>query len=526
MNSLGYLQLTPAAVGTDRGHSWPCGRAVWAWTVLAAMCPSTGDAADVTRENALTTAVERADVIADRFIRTWARYAIAEEWDHTDPAKAAELADRLESWTAKQDLLGIVMVTWGQQDPEAAGAWGVQFQQRTAGTLAQRNTALHHAVVGMVTRAPKLAEQLTWEYLHEEGWGGHPRTTPLAAARVLAKSDPAAALALAEKIQLESYRVDALRAVLQEWARQDPKAARAALSGRPEEKFQEAFARDLAEGWAHRDPLAAAEFAKTIPDARTRMMALALVAREMSRTDPKAAAAICTVVASLNKGRWHEQMRRVETAVSEVAEAFARHDPLLAVQWATSLPPGDGGCLRPAIDGVAAGWAATDVRAALEFYSVEDQDGHTGGNKGTGAAYPALAGQLAKTDVETALTLVRRTDRLVLQSHIIHNVAMELTARNPEEAARLVEQWEGVTDYYGYRSDAASSVAETWARSSPEQAAAWAEKLQPAADRTAALRAVAAVWARGSRDRAHAWAQSLKDPNDAVYAFVGLAKGL
>jgi len=475
---------------------------------------------------ALGRAAELAGAIEDRFVRTWARYAIAEEWVRTDPARAAELADRLESWTAKRDLLGVVMPAWGQQDPEAAAAWGAQFQQRTEGTLAQRNTALHYAVVGMVTRDPERAEQLTWEYLHEEGWGGHPRTTPLAAVRVLAKSNPAAALAWAEKIQLEPYRVDALRSVLRGWAEQDPEAARAALAGRTEEGFRATFARDLAEGWAHRDPAAAAEFAKAIPDARTRLMALALVACEMSRTDPREAAALCSLAAPLNAGKWHEQMRRVEQAVSRVAEAYARRDPQAAARWAATLPPEEGGCRRNAVDGVAIGWAAADPHAALEFYGTGDQDGGSAASNGTGAAYPALAGELAKTDVEAALLLVRRTDRLVLQSHVIHNVAVELAGRDPEAAARLVDGWEDVVDYYGYRSDAASAVAEAWAAKLPERAAAWAEKLQPAGDRTPALRAVAGAWVRISRERAFAWARTLKDPNDAVYAFVGLAMGL
>ena len=69
------------------------------------------------RDAALTAAAERAAKVADRFEQSWARYAVAQEWERTDPAKAAELADQIESWTAKADLLGVVMFDWVSATP-------------------------------------------------------------------------------------------------------------------------------------------------------------------------------------------------------------------------------------------------------------------------------------------------------------------------------------------------------------------------------------------------------------------------
>ena len=244
--------------------------------LLYASAPPAVLTAEPAAQDALRAAEKRTAQIPDRFARTWAEYAVAEQWSHIDPARAAELADQLQSWTAKRDLLSVVMFAWGRSDPQAAGQWGVQFRERTQGTLDQRNTALSYAVVGMVTKDPKLAEQLMWKHLQEEGWGGTPRTAPMEAARELAKSDPVAALAIAEKITgHEGFRVDALRGVLRESARKDPAAARAAFGLRKEADFQKAFPRDLAEGWASLDPRAAATYAKTIEDRHTRIMALA-----------------------------------------------------------------------------------------------------------------------------------------------------------------------------------------------------------------------------------------------------------
>jgi hypothetical protein len=112
----------------------------------------------------------------------------------------------------------------------------------------------------------------------------------------------------------------------------------------------------------------------------------------------------------------------------------------------------------------------------------------------------------------------------VLKSHIVHEAAVELAARDPAAAAELVEKWAGVVDYYTYRAGAAAVVAEAWARQSPERAAAWAEKLTPEHDRAAALRAAARGWGTLSAAAARAWAESLHNPQDAVPALVGVAE--
>jgi hypothetical protein len=485
-------------------------------------------AAESVRQEALLAAEKRAAEIPDRFAKTWAQYAVAEEWSHTDPARAAELANGLASWTAKRDLLSVIMFAWGQSDPQAAGQWGLRFKEKTEGTREQRNTALRYAVVGMVRKDPKLANELIWKHLEEESWGNTPRTAPMEAARELAQSDPAAALAMAEKIvNYEPFRVDALRGVLREWAARDPAAARAALAGRKEAEFQKAFPRDLAEGWARRDPQAAAAYAKTVADRYTKIMALALVAREMAKTDPKGAAGLCAIFAPLNVGPWHEQFPRLGMITAEVGRAYAIQDPHAAAVWAEALPAGPGGCRANAIDGVAAGWTEKSAAAALQYYVIR-------GNKdtalkksthGTGAALPVIARQLARSDAQQALKLVAAADSLVLKSHVIHEVAVELSRRDPAAAAELVQQWAGVVDYYGYRSDAAAVAGAAGAAKDAAAAVAWAAKLEPGHDRAAALRAVAAAWAKDAAPPALAWAKSLPNPRDAVYALVGAAAG-
>ncbi len=488
--------------------------------------PSPAGEPGLARREALRLAGARADKIEDRFVRTWTRYAIAEETAATDPAQAADLADKLEAWTAKRDLLSVVMYAWGKTDPKAAAEWGVGFKQRTAGNLATKNTALHYAVIGMVCKDPALADDLIWKHLQEEGWGGVPRTAPRDAARELARSNPAAALALADKIKDESHRVDALRGVAREWAKRDPRAALAAMSARKEREFLSDLPRDLAEGWACKDPKAAAEYAKSLPDQGrpTKVMALCCVARELARTDPAAAAGLCLMLAPLNVGKWHEQMPRIELAVAEVGRAFGKADPQAAVQWAASLPGEQGGCRAAAHDGVAAGWAARDPKAALAFYQATGRD--PGDNRGTGAAYPALAREFAKTDVPAALALAERTKSLVLKSNIVYETAVELASRDPKAASTVVDKWPGVIDYYTYRTGAAAIVAGAWAKTDPKAAAAWAEKIDPESDRLAAIRAVAAAWVKIAPASADSWAQALKDNREAAYALVGLAEGL
>jgi hypothetical protein len=491
--------------------------------------PAAGAApAGALRHDALLAAQQRAETIGDRFLRTWACYAVAQEWSRSDPARAAELADRLESWTAKRDLLAEVMFAWGQADPQAAARWGLQFKERTRGTLAQRNTALQYAVVGMVCKDPKLADEMIWKHLEEEQWGDKPRTTPMQAACELAKVDPRAALLMADKItNYEPFRLYALRGVLREWARQDPAAARAALAGRKEADFQTNFSLDLVEGWASKDPQAALVYARTIEERSAKIMALALVARQMARSDAKAAAELCILFATLDVGKWHEQMPRLGKIVAEVGRAYAASDRKAAADWAESLPAGQGGCRANGIDGVAAGWAETDPDGALAFYSgskeSKAQPDRAKTPRGTGAAYPAIARQLARRDPQQAARLVAATESLVLKSHILHEAAVELAARDPFAAADLVEHWAGVVDYYGYRAAAAAAVAAAWGQANPKLSAAWSAKLRPEGDRAAALRAAGRVWATATPAEALAWAQSIHDPQDAVHALVGVA---
>ena len=113
-----------------------------------------------------------------------------------------------------------------------------------------------------------------------------------------------------------------------------------------------------------------------------------------------------------------------------------------------------------------------------------------------------------------------------MKSHVIHDVAVELSRRDPVAAADLVERWAGVVDYYSYRSGAAAVVGAAWAAKEPQPAAAWAAKLTPDRDRAAALRAVAAAWAKNSPPEALAWAKSLPSSHDAVHALVGVAAGV
>jgi hypothetical protein len=335
---------------------------------------------------------------------------------------------------------------------------------------------------------------------------------------------------MADKItNYEPFRVYALRGVLRQWARQDPAAARAALAGRKEADFQRTFSLDLVEGWAEKDPQAALAYARTIEERSAKIMALALVARQLARSDAKAAAELCIVFAALDVGKWHEQMPRLGKIVAEVGRAFAAANGKAAAGWAESLPAGQGGCRANSIDGVAAGWAEKDPQAALAYYTATEKDGSKADRprtcRGTGAAYPAIAGQLARSDVPAALKLVSASESLVLKSHVIHDVAVELSRRDPVAAADLVQRWAGVVDYYSYRTDAASVVGAAWAAKEPKQAAAWAARLTPDRDRAAALRAVAATWANGSPPEALAWAKSLQDPCDAVHALVGVAAG-
>ena len=262
-----------------------------------------------------------------------------------------------------------------------------------------------------------------------------------------------------------------------------------------------------------------------------------------------AAVGPCSEALALNVGKWHEQFPRVAKVADQVGSALAQTDPSAASAWAEALPAKDGSCRRDAMDGVAAGWATKNPAAAIAYYQPADAttkpaDGaaklaasrakargaespaNAAACRGTGAAWPRIAGELAKTDAPAALRLVERTDRLVLKSHILNAIAVAVAGHDGPAAATIVDKWAGVTDYYGYRADAAAQAARAWAAKDPQAAATWAAHLEPVGDRLAALRSVAAAWARTAPAPAQAWAAALADLRDAACALVGVAEGL
>ncbi len=231
----------------------------------------------------------------------------------------------------------------------------------------------------------------------------------------------------------------------------------------------------------------------------------------------------------MNVGPWHEQFPRLGLIVAEVGRAYAVKDLHAAAAWADSLPANPGGCRANAIDGVAAGWAQKGPQAALQFYTAAEKSGAGATARGPIAARGPPTrpspGTWPKATLQSALKLVSASESLVLKSHVIHDVAVELSRRDPAAAAEVVQHWAGLVDYYGYRSGAAAVVAAAWAAKEPRPAAAWAAKLDTDRDRAAALRAVAATWAKHSPPEALAWAKAIEDPHDALYALVGVAAG-
>ena len=125
-------------------------------------------------------------------------------------------------------------------------------------------------------------------------------------------------MAMAEKIQDEACRTDALRAVAREWATVDPAAALAAMSARKEKGLKAQLPRDLAEGWARKDPKAAAEYAKSIPDQdrSTKLMALTLVARELAITGLRLLAASKNVVLAAEGYGKHKTISQIVAIIS------------------------------------------------------------------------------------------------------------------------------------------------------------------------------------------------------------------
>ena len=233
----------------------------------------------------------------------------------------------------------------------------------------------------------------------------------------------------------------------------DELASAVAVAAKLPKKYHYEVLQPLVARWAESDPRAAAEFALSF-DLKQQGSLVSEVAISWADADPRTAKEWAL---SLPPGRLRD------TAISSVASRSAQRDVAGALSWIAQLP--EGKSKQQAQREVAFQWSRTDPRAAVDYImknqppSVQDRD----------YSYISLIQTWVQKDSQQALEWTRQLADEKMRGVVLEGIIGVLAAQEPQRAAGLLAEFP--TDR---RLSATTTVAKVWARSDPDQAAAWA----------------------------------------------------
>jgi len=364
---------------------------------------------------------------------------------------------------------------------------------------AREAIALYTAVKGMTRREWALRESLRW----------------------------------ALRVQDEGQRNTALRSLADYWALYDYDRADEVLSklvpideARKAREYL-AFRRELKGRIESTDSFPeVVEWAKAVPTAALRRTALREVVTKWVAEKPLGLAAAMSADPSLPVD---------DICLSRVARTYLEHDERKAVEWAEGLGPRR----EKALAYLAAYVVKQDKEKALELVGrVKNPDltpqpwlliGYYWAEKDVGAATKwaadleggcrdwARAGiswALIDTDLGRAEKMLAPVSNEMAIDFVLPQIAHAISKTPGVNAAteiRRLEKTFGATDDY-------SALLRQWAAEEPAAAARWITKIQNWVDRIYAIHIVSEAWARSSAQEALAWARQQQDERDRYAA--------
>jgi hypothetical protein len=281
-----------------------------------------------------------------------------------------------------------------------------------------------------------------------------PADDPLQTMRTMAigalgKTDPRRALDLAAQLP-EEHRANALRAVLYAWSQEDPAAALAYLDGLPAGDPLLTARGTAIVALARKDAARAFELAKAIEDKNGRITALTMLFGSVARTDVELALRQLATLPPEEQQRFGALVY-VQLAAKDGSRAVALAEAL-------SDPAVRDSTLRQALSS----WARSDPQAALRY--LEQHAGETW----TELTRSSVAMALAESDRDGAIRLAEGMTNRIAQAHVFGAVARQWASESPSEAA----QWLFAKAKMAPEcADTLRDVLRDWAWTSPEASA-------------------------------------------------------
>jgi len=334
----------------------------------------------------------------------------------------------------------------------------------------------------------------------------------------LAQKDHGMAAAALDKIQDDQKRMRAMSGLLSSWLREDPAGAwewaqKQPLAG---QTHQDARYQALTT-WAQSDPEAALQAAQALPD-RVRQQTLPQIIGSWARQDPEAA--LSWITSSDNPTVMENAFRNISysdgvepkrlfdlvmekmpagnafrNTVSQVVSRWAQKDPQAAAAALETLPPGD--AFNNSAGNLVRQWSKKDPAAAFNW--VKSLPEGSGRNDTIRNWFNTVAGD----QPNLAETYYRKLS-LDEQNRVASSIASSLVASDPAAAI----QFSATVADEKTRQRTQESIARSWARQNPQQAARWAASL-PQEQKSRAIRNVVDSWADKNVEAAAEWLASM-----------------
>lgn len=258
-----------------------------------------------------------------------------------------------------------------------------------------------------------------------------------------------------------------LSAVAQAWARQDPVAAMEAVTALRNPSMQQMLQHQVLHEWSRRNPAEAVDWVMSRPPSPARRQQVATALAGLAASDPYLALEMAQGLSGAER----------DQALGRVLSRWAENDPAAAAASLSLL--GDGRAQRNAMGPIAAAYARRDPVGALEWLAGMAPE----------ASLPATAmmfSVLTNQDPLQAGTLVSRLPDPQSRRLAARSVAQVWARQDPEAAAR----WVDTLGDAGVRREAAASLVGQWSAFDRDAALRYAERLPEPTERDAAMVAV------------------------------------
>ncbi|MFN0127514.1 MAG: hypothetical protein ACKV19_12600 [Verrucomicrobiales bacterium] len=351
--------------------------------------------------------------------------------------------------------------------------------------------------------------------------------------QTLGESNPAEALKLAQSDAVTRRDAWSVASFMQSWLMRDRDAALDSLGSIPAGEFRSNLVGQLGSAFAATDPEAALEWGRGLKNPVERQAALRQVVEVMAGRDPIATLAL------LDDPSMAQQRR---DGLGTALGAWARRDFNAALDYALATKsPADQQQMLSALSGGATAAertrlleAAKNMSPALSkaIYQAAMNGGYFGG---TGQNTVELVDQIKSVSVREELIINQLSNMWGSSTEDTQVLFAKLqpTSKTTEQASQIARRlawgdpseavkWAEKLDSADLRQAALKSALQTWSHSDPQAAAQKALGVTDPIQRAEILRGVAQNWAGNDDKAALAWAQSLggADQSAALGALV------